>query len=141
MVHSSNSRNVIAAETGIQRVAMAALMMVLAVGGLAMSAGDAAAQSRLPPCQGERSVIWHNCFGTYTWAPGRKYVGEFKDNKYNGQGTLTDADGNKYVGEHKGGQPDGQGTFTYADGSKYVGEWKDGKYNGQGTFSLPNGSK
>ncbi len=38
MVHSSNSRNVREAATGIQRLAMAALMMVLSVGGLAMSA-------------------------------------------------------------------------------------------------------
>ena len=66
MVHSSNSSNVRAAATGVQRVAMAALMMVLAVGGLAMSAGRAEAQSTLPPCPSDHSVRWHNCFGTYT---------------------------------------------------------------------------
>jgi hypothetical protein len=56
-------------------------------------------------------------FGTYTFASGSKYVGEFKDGKYNGQGTA-----------------------TFASGEKYVGEWKDGKYNGQGTLFASNGS-
>ena len=47
MVHNSDSRNVrAAAATGIQRVAMSALMMVLAVGGLAMFAGRAEAQKK-----------------------------------------------------------------------------------------------
>ena len=32
------------------------------------------------------SGYFHNCFGTYTHSNGSKYVGEFKDNKYNGQG-------------------------------------------------------
>ena len=65
--------------------------------------------------------------GTYTFANGRKYVGERKDGKKNGQGTLTFADGDKYVGEFKNGLKNGQGTYTYPDGQKYVGEWKDGK--------------
>ena len=56
-------------------------------------------------------------FGTYTFASGSKYVGEFKDGKYNGQGTA-----------------------TFASGEKYVGEWKDGKFNGQGTLFASNGS-
>lgn len=46
MVNSSNSRNVRTTATGVQRVAIAALMMVLAVGGLAMSAGRAEAQKK-----------------------------------------------------------------------------------------------
>lgn len=46
MVRSSNSRNVRATVNEIQRVAMAALMMVMAFGGLAMFAGDAAAQKK-----------------------------------------------------------------------------------------------
>ena len=30
---------------------------------------------------------------------GRKYVGEWKDEKRNGQGTITTTDGGKFVGE------------------------------------------
>ena len=117
MVHSSNSRNVRAAATGIQRVAMAALMMVLAVGGLLLAAGRAEAQSTLPPCPSDVSVRWHNCFGTYTWADGDKYVGEYKDGKLNGQGTYTLADGRKYVGEYKDDKRTGNGKEFAANGS------------------------
>ncbi len=46
MVHSSDSRNVRTTATGIERLTMAALMMVLAVGGLAMTAGRAEAQKK-----------------------------------------------------------------------------------------------
>ena len=33
----------------------------------------------LPPCP--TSGYWDNCYGTYTWADGRKYVGEYKNGK------------------------------------------------------------
>ncbi len=39
-----------------------------------------------------------NGYGTYTWASGNKYVGEYKDGKRHGQGTLTFADGTVYKG-------------------------------------------
>jgi hypothetical protein len=78
--------------------------------------------------------------GTYTFAGGEKYVGEWKDNKKHGQGTLTFAGGDKYVGEFKDGQRNGQGTYTFANGEKYVGEFKDDKYY-QGTYTFANGNK
>jgi hypothetical protein len=78
--------------------------------------------------------------GTYTFAGGEKYVGEWKDNKKHGQGTLTFAGGDKYVGEFKDGQRNGQGTYTFANGEKYVGEFKDDKYY-QGTYTFANGEK
>ena len=36
--------------------------------------------------------------GTYTFASGDKYVGEYQDGKMHGQGTLTWADGTKKTG-------------------------------------------
>ena len=45
----------------------------------------------------------------------------------NGQGTYTFADGGKFVGEFKEGKQHGQGTFTWADGRVVKGIWKDGK--------------
>ena len=77
--------------------------------------------------------------GTYAWANGDKYVGEFKDGNRTGQGTYTFADGDKYVGELKDGKIEGQGTFTFASGNKYEGEFKDGNFNGQGTMTSANG--
>ena len=64
--------------------------------------------------------------GEVVHSNGSRYVGEVKEDKYNGQGIFYDA-GDKYVGERKDGKINGQGTYTYADGDKYVGEWKDGK--------------
>ncbi|MDA9949307.1 trypsin-like peptidase domain-containing protein [Paracoccaceae bacterium] len=85
---------------------------------------------------------WINCFGTFTWSVGDKYVGEFKDDEPHGQGTVTFANGNKYVGEFRDGKRNGQGTFTFANGDKYVGEFKDDKINGQGTYTyIKSGNK
>ena len=109
----------------------------IAKGNSAPSAAEAQ-QRKLPACPS--SGYFHNCFGTVTLANGNKYVGEFKDDKRNGQGTFTFANGIKYVGEHKDGAFNGQGTYTWADGRKYVGEYKDSKRSGQGILYLANGS-
>ena len=50
----------------------------------------------LPNCVGARSIAWQNCFGTYTFANGNKYVGEFGNDEQHGQGTYTYANGGKY---------------------------------------------
>ena len=99
------------------------------------------AQSNLPACQGSDATRWSNCVGTFTFANGDKYVGEYKDGKLNGQGTFTFANGDKYVGEYKDDRRNGQGTVAYADGDRYVGEYKDGKRNGQGTYIYADGDR
>jgi len=72
-----------------------------------------------------------NGLGVMTYPDGHKYVGEWKNGKYNGQGTSTYPDGGKYVGELKDGKTNGQGTYTSSNGEKYEGEWKDEKpWNG-----------
>ena len=58
-------------------------LVILALFGVA-SASD------LPDCP---TNVWHNCFGSYTWANGDKYIGDWKDNKLNGQGTMAKANG------------------------------------------------
>jgi hypothetical protein len=75
--------------------------------------GSVYAQSNLPACPS--SGYRHNCFGTFTFASGEQYVGEYKNDSRNGQGTATFANGTKYVGEFKDGKPNGQG--IWADGS------------------------
>ncbi len=85
----------------------------------------------LPNCVGPWSTTnWKNCFGTYNWDNGDKYVGEFKDGLFRGQGTFTSTNGDKYVGEYKDNKRNGQGTFTFASGSKWVGEWENDNLNG-----------
>ena len=48
----------------------------------------------------------------------------------NGQGTYTYANGDKYVGEFKDEKFNGQGTATYADGTTEDGIWKDDEFLG-----------
>ena len=95
----------------------------------------------LPLCPSDTSVRWDDCFGTYTFANGDKYVGEFKEDKIHGQGTYTYANGGKYIGEYKDDKRHGQGTYTFTDGGKYVGEYKDGKKHGLGTYTFASGRK
>ena len=66
----------------------------------------------------------------------KKYVGEFKEGKRNGQGTFTWPSGTKYVGEFKNGKMHGKGILTSPDGKKYVGEFKDNKFNKQRNFNI-----
>ena len=84
-----------------------------------------------------------NCSGqgTHTFFDGRIYVGQWRDDKRNGQGTLTWPNGDKYVGQFNEGLRNGQGTLTLTDGRQYVGQWKDAKFNGQGTYTWPDGFK
>ena len=74
---------------------------------------------------------------------GRKYVGEHKDGKFNGQGTYTYADGSKYVGEYKDDKRDGQGTTYFSNSEKRMekveGEYKDGEMSGQMTITRRGG--
>ena len=93
----------------------------------------------LPNCPSDTSVRWDNCFGTFNYTNGNKYVGEWKDDKRHGQGTFTwgpgDFYGDQYVGEWKDNLFHGQGTYTFANGDKYVGEFKDNLFHGQGTYT------
>ena len=77
--------------------------------------------------------------GTYTSASGAKYKGQWKDDKSHGQGTYTSSSGDKYEGQWKDDNKSGQGTYTWASGDKYEGQWKDDKFHGQGTYTDPNG--
>ena len=74
---------------------------------LAVLLGSVGLSFALPACPSDQNQYYDNCFGTYDWA-----------------------DGNKYVGEYRNGKRNGQGTYTYASGDKYVGEWRDAKRNG-----------
>jgi hypothetical protein len=52
-------------------------------------------------------------------------------NCVNGQGSYTWASGHKYVGEWKDGKKHGQGTYTYADGTIEKGLWENDQYVGE----------
>ncbi len=128
----------------------------------------ATAESVLPPCQGEDSMQWTNCYGSYNYRDVTDYilkkfpkVEELYPNSYyteNYDGEFGSQPGLKhgygirslylnseiystYEGKYFDDQRNGQGTHTYANGNKFVGEYKDGTRNGQGTYTYANGNK
>ena len=106
--------------------------------------------SSLPACGGDEFSRWTDCFGTQTWSSGAKYVGEWKNGKFNGQGLYTYSDrvtfknGFWYQDKFYSALPackgkdinlwtDCFGNHTWGS-AEYVGEWRNGKFNGQGIF-------
>jgi hypothetical protein len=63
--------------------------------------------------------------GTYTWASGAVYVGDFVNGQRTGQGTYTWASGAVYVGDFVNGRRTGQGTYTSASGTVQSGRWEN----------------
>ena len=106
----------------------AALGLATLLGGLGLC-GSADAQTRVRACPNNLWVGWQNCFGTYNYSNGQRYVGDFDNDQRNGQGTLTWPDGQKYEGEFKYNQRHGQGTLYSATGSVLqMGIWADDKF-------------
>ena len=100
----------------------------------------------LPNCIGAWSVTnWKNCFGTYIWENGDKYVGGHKDGMFHGHGTYTFGSksewaGDKYKGQYKNNKRSGQGMYFYADGDKYKGNFENDLYNGYGAYTWKDGT-
>lgn len=90
-----------------------------------------------------------NGIGTYLMPSGDKYVGEFRNGKFNGDGEYFFAGedfkkGNKFIGEFRNGLFNGHGIFHFiAEGKQkgdlYEGEFRDGKFNGPGKYVFANG--
>ena len=72
--------------------------------------------------------VFHNCYGTYTWDTGEKYVGEWQNRMRDGEGVFTYRNDDKYTGSWKGNVPNGDGKLLTKDGVVYVGQWIDGNY-------------
>ena len=81
-----------------------------------------------------------NGFGKMQFSDGN-YIGEFENNKKNGQGSYVWNDGDKYTGSWRDGNRHGLGTHIYANGAKYIGEFEGDEKHGQGSWYLPNGDK
>ena len=66
-------------------------------------------------------------YGKIQWADGRKYEGQYENDKKHGEGTFYWADGRKYIGGWKNGKQHGKGHFYLQNGTVKIGEWVDGK--------------
>jgi serine/threonine protein kinase len=86
--------------------------------------------NRLASCPGDQNLHYDNCWGTYTYANGDKYVGEWHEDQKHGLGTNIYATGDKYIGEFRNDSRNGQGTYIFANGRKEVGSFKDGLLHG-----------
>ena len=77
--------------------------------------------------------FWHSSWVHSSWAIGSKARAGAAEKKCiegdcrNGNGTYTFANGDKYVGEFKDGKYHGQGTYTKSDGTVEKGIWENGK--------------
>lgn len=77
--------------------------------------------------------------GTYVWANGNTYEGEFSDDLMHGKGKLNIIGKGTYEGDFVAGKKSGQGTFVFANGDIYTGSWLDDKMNGDGKYTFVNG--
>ena len=66
--------------------------------------------------------------GIFTWPDGRRYEGNYKDDKKSGFGIYTwKKEGKKYEGEWQNGKQHGVGKMIFEDGTEKNGKWENGK--------------
>jgi len=85
-----------------------------------------------------------NCFngyGTYVFANGAKYIGDFKDGRANGKGIIYFPNGNKYLGDWQDDVREGQGRFVFAAGHEYTGGFHQNEFHGKGVLVYANGDR
>jgi hypothetical protein len=62
------------------------------------------------------------------WANGKRFEGNFENDKIHGHGMMESPDGKKYVGNWANDKKHGNGTLYSKDGSIiYSGVWENGK--------------
>jgi hypothetical protein len=78
--------------------------------------------------EGCQSGNCQNGIGTYIYANGSKYVGDFQNGKANGIGKISYFDGDVYEGEIENGALHGKGMMISANGNKVRGIWESGRF-------------
>lgn len=58
-------------------------------------------------------IFSNNDLGVYEWSDGRKYEGQWKNNKMEGYGIFTWPDGRRYEGEYIDDKKEGKGVFYW----------------------------
>ncbi len=75
--------------------------------------------------------------GILLFRDGRKFTGEFVDDKMEGKGgVFVWTDGRKYEGEYFDDKKHGYGVFSWPDGRRYEGSWLYGKQHGKGSIIM-----
>jgi len=65
--------------------------------------------------------------GVYVWKDGRRYEGEYLDDRKHGYGVYVWTDGRRYEGNWAAGKQHGQGKYILPDGTSKTGIWENGK--------------
>lgn len=88
---------------------------------------------------------WSDCFGLRTLENGNIYTGQWLNDKPHGDGTFKWASGSQYSGEFRFGEQEGAGTLVRFKNKAYFatfkGEFKKGGINGLGEVSYYNGDR
>jgi len=69
--------------------------------------------------------------GTYTWANGDRYEGQWRNDSITGKGTFTWHTGEVYTGEWLNDMKHGYGKLTWPDGDIYEGLWEKDEFKGK----------
>jgi len=69
--------------------------------------------------------------GTFAYADGSRYEGQFFEGRPEGWGSFYYVTGETYTGSFREGVPHGRGSRESPDGQVIRGEWRDGEYLGQ----------
>ena len=78
-------------------------------------------------------------FGVFLDSKGNKYVGYWRNDKFNGKGRLLSVKGDYFEGYFKDGIIEGQGMFYSKNiGYKYLGDFKNNKCHGNGKMIYEN---
>mmetsp|Transcript_98661 Transcript_98661/g.318100 ORF Transcript_98661/g.318100 Transcript_98661/m.318100 type:complete len:343 (+) Transcript_98661:820-1848(+) len=86
--------------------------------------------------------------GSYKFADGRLYTGQWREGHLNGHGKMEwlagadpSVEGNVYEGQWKDDLADGYGKFIHNDGATYQGEWMKDEQSGKGFEIWTDGSR
>jgi hypothetical protein len=82
-------------------------------------------KEKLEGCQ---SGNCKNGRGTYLYADGNRYEGDFQNGFANGIGKISYYNGDVYEGEIEKGSLHGKGIMIFANGNKVQGVWESGKF-------------
>ena len=80
-----------------------------------------------------------NGYGTFQYANGNRYVGDFSGGQPDGQGILYCSNGNKYLGHWEQNWRQGQGRFIFKEGHEYLGQFHRNQFHGKGIMRYANG--
>lgn len=83
----------------------------------------------------------YNGYGTYLFANGAKYIGDFQDGRAHGKGIIYFNNGNKYIGQWENDNRQGKGRFVFNEGHEYLGGFRMNKFHGKGLMKYANGDR